>query len=51
MAVLDTGIAEERPLLRQLMDHAGVPSCGVLSAIDEDGHGTELAGLAAAMTT
>ena len=48
VAVLDTGIAEEHPLLRPLIDHPGVSVIpGILSAIDEDGHGTEMAGLAA----
>jgi hypothetical protein len=48
VAVLDTGVAEEHPLLRPLIDHPGVSVVpGILSAIDEDGHGTEMAGLAA----
>ena len=48
VAVLDTGVAEEHPLLRQLIRHPGVSVVpGVLSAIDEEGHGTEMAGLAA----
>lgn len=45
VAVLDTGIAEEHPLLHPLLDHPGVSVVpGILSAIDEDGHGTEMAG-------
>ena len=48
VAVLDTGVAEEHPLLHPLIDHPGVSVVpGILSAIDEDGHGTEMAGLAA----
>jgi hypothetical protein len=48
VVVLDTGVAEEHPLLRPLISHPGVSVVpGVLSAIDEDGHGTEMAGLAA----
>lgn len=48
VAVLDTGVAEEHPLLRPLLDQPGVSVIpGVLSAIDDEGHGTEMAGLAA----
>lgn len=48
VAILDTGVAEEHPLLHVAIDHPGLSVVpGVLSAIDEDGHGTEMAGLAA----
>jgi Subtilase family len=48
VAVLDTGIAEEHPLLRPVIDQPGISIVpGVLSAIDNEGHGTEMAGLAA----
>lgn len=48
VAVLDTGVAEEHPLLREVLAARGVSVVpGELSAIDRDGHGTELAGLVA----
>lgn len=48
VAILDTGVAEEHPLLTALIDPPGVSVVpGVLSAIDVEGHGTEMAGLAA----
>jgi hypothetical protein len=48
VTVLDTGVAEEHPLLEPLLLNDGVSVVpGELSAIDQDGHGTELAGVAA----
>ena len=48
VTILDTGVAEEHPLLAPLMTVPGVSVVpGEASAIDKDGHGTELAGLAA----
>lgn len=48
VAVLDTGVAEEHPLLRPLIHQPGVSVVpGVLSATDDVGHGTEMAGIAA----
>jgi hypothetical protein len=48
VTVLDTGVAEEHPLLKRLIDHPGISVIpNVVSAIDEEGHGTEMAGLAA----
>jgi hypothetical protein len=48
VTILDTGVAEEHPLLAPLIAVPGVSVVpGVESAIDQDGHGTELAGVAA----
>jgi hypothetical protein len=48
VTILDTGVAEEHPLLAPLITVPGVSVVpGVSSAIDQDGHGTELAGVAA----
>lgn len=47
-AILDTGVAEAHPLLAPLFAAPGVSVVpGVLSAIDRDGHGTEMASIAA----
>ena len=48
VTILDTGVAEEHPLLAPLITVPGVSVVpGITSAIDQDGHGTELAGVAA----
>ena len=48
VTVLDTGVAEEHPLLAPLLPQSGVSVVpGELSAIDQDGHGSEMAGVAA----
>jgi hypothetical protein len=46
--ILDTGVAEAHPLLEPLLAAPGVSVVpGELSAIDRDGHGTEMASIAA----
>ena len=47
VAILDTGVAEEHPLLAPLIAYDGISVVpGELSAIDADGHGSEMAGVA-----
>lgn len=46
--ILDTGVAEAHPLLEPLLTAPGICVIpGELSAIDRDGHGTEMASIAA----
>jgi hypothetical protein len=48
VAILDTGIVETHPLLAPTIANPGVSVVvGTVSAVDTDGHGTQMAGLAA----